>query len=117
MFELRKSFTFEAAHELPKMPVGHKCARLHGHSFRVTVIVRGELNAQGLVIDYGDIKDITKPIVDELDHTYLNEIQGLDNPSSEVLARWFYDRLKPKLSSLHQIQISETCTSECTYPI
>lgn len=117
MFELRKSFTFESAHKLPKMPSGHKCARLHGHSFKMTVVVRGELNIAGLVIDYADIKAIAKPIVDRVDHQYLNEIPGLENPSSEVIAQWFYKQLKPVLPMLYQIVISETCTSECTYPV
>ncbi len=117
MFELRKTFNFEAAHRLPKMPEGHKCGRLHGHSYKVTVVIRGNLKADGLVMDFGEIKDIAKPVVEELDHQFLNEIQGLDNPSSEVLAKWFYDRLKPKLSPLSQIIISETCTSECHYPV
>lgn len=117
MFELRKTFTFEAAHRLPKMPPGHKCGRLHGHSYRVTVVVRGDLRGDGLVMDFGEIKDIAKPIVDCLDHQFLNEIEGLDNPSSEVLAKWFFDRLKPTLPQLSQIIISETCTSECHYPV
>ena len=116
MFELRKTFTFEAAHKLPKMPSNHKCGRLHGHSYRVTVVVRGNLRSDGLVMDFGEIKEIAKPFVDKLDHQFLNEIEGLENPSSEVLAKWFYDELKPVLPQLAQIIISETCTSECHYP-
>ena len=117
MFELRKSFTFESAHRLPLMPEGHKCGRLHGHSFKVTVVVRGELNDSGLVMDYADIKTIAKSTIDQLDHQYLNEIPGLENPSSEVLARWIHGRLKFLIPQLYQVIISETCTSECTYPV
>lgn len=118
VFELRKTLTFESAHRLPKMPEGHKCGRLHGHSFRVTFVVRGPLNEKtGLVLDYSDIKEIAEPWVKKLDHQFLNEIPGLENPSSEVLAQWFYNNLKERLPSLYQIVISETCTSECTYPV
>lgn len=117
MFELRKSLTFEAAHRLPGMPAGHKCARLHGHSFKATLVVRGDVNPEtGVVIDYAVIKELAKPIIDGLDHQYLNEIEGLANPSSEVLAKWIYDRLANKIPGLWQVIVAETCTSECLYP-
>jgi 6-pyruvoyltetrahydropterin/6-carboxytetrahydropterin synthase len=113
---LVKSFGFEAAHDLPTFPQGHKCRRLHGHSFRVDVIVEGEVPEDtGYLIDYGQIKDAAEPIVKELDHRYLNEIEGLSNPTSENLARWIYDRLKPALSQLSAIIVHETCTSSCEY--
>lgn len=114
--EIFKEFGFEAAHRLPNVPLGHKCARLHGHSFRVEVHVRGELDPQlGWVMDFADLKAAVKPLIEQLDHYYLNEIPGLENPTSEVLARWLWTRLVPDLPSLAKIVVRETCTSGCTY--
>jgi 6-pyruvoyltetrahydropterin/6-carboxytetrahydropterin synthase len=113
---LSKSFHFEAAHNLPTFPDGHKCRRLHGHSFRFDVIVEGDVDpAKGYLIDYGDIKKAAEPIVRRLDHYYLNEIEGLSNPTSEVLAEWIFDKLKPALPQLTAIVVHETCTSSCEY--
>lgn len=113
---LSKTFHFEAAHDLPTFPDGHKCRRLHGHSFRFDVVVEGDVDpAKGYLIDYGDIKAAAEPIVKQLDHYYLNDIEGLSNPTSEVLAGWLWDRLKPSLTLLAQIVVYETCTSACEY--
>jgi 6-pyruvoyltetrahydropterin/6-carboxytetrahydropterin synthase len=113
---LSKQFHFEAAHDLPTFPEGHKCRRLHGHSFRFDVIVEGEVDpARGYLIDYGDIKKIVDPLVKRLDHYYLNEIEGLENSTSEMLAKWIWDRLKPDLPLLSEIIVYETCTSRCEY--
>ncbi|MCS7033626.1 MAG: 6-carboxytetrahydropterin synthase QueD [Phycisphaerae bacterium] len=113
---LTKSFGFEAAHLLPTFPEGHKCRRLHGHSFRFDVIVEGQVDPRkGYLIDYGDIKAATEPILRRLDHRYLNEIEGLENPTSEVLARWIYDRLKPVLPQIAAVVVHETCSSSCEY--
>ena len=114
--EIHKEFTFEAAHLLPNVPAGHKCGRLHGHSFRVEVHVAGPLHPNlGWVMDYADIKQIVKPVIARLDHYYLNDIPGLDNPTSEVIARWLWQQLKPLLPELCRIVIKETCTSGCVY--
>jgi 6-pyruvoyltetrahydropterin/6-carboxytetrahydropterin synthase len=116
MVRLRKSFHFEAAHDLPTFPDGHKCRRLHGHSFRFDVVVEGHVDpARGYLIDYGDIKAAAQPLVQRLDHSYLNEIEGLENPTSENLARWIWQRLKPVLPLLASIVVYETCTTECEY--
>lgn len=113
---LSKTFRFEAAHDLPTFPDGHKCRRLHGHSFRFDVVVEGEVDpAKGFLIDYGDIKAIVDPIVKELDHYYLNDIKGLENPTSEMIAVWLFDRIKPKLTLLSKVIVYETCTSRCEY--
>jgi len=113
---LIKSFSFEAAHWLPKFPEGHKCRRLHGHSFRVDIEVAGEVPPEkGYLIDYGDIKKAIGPICEQLDHYLLNDIEGLDNPTAELITRWIYDRLKPTLPLLKAVQIHETCTSMARY--
>lgn len=113
---LVKSFGFEAAHRLPKVPEDHKCFRLHGHSFVVDVEVEGPIDAEkGWLIDYGDVKDAYAPLRDQLDHHYLNEIEGLENPTSEILAHWIWLRLKPRLPELVRIVVHETCTSRCVY--
>lgn len=114
--EIFKEFTFEAAHRLPNVPEDHKCARLHGHSFAVRIGVKGDVGEHsGWVMDFSDIKSAFKPIRDELDHYYLNDIEGLENPTSENIARWIWDRLLPTLPLLYSIEIRETCTSGCIY--
>ena len=112
--EIYKEFSFEAAHKLPYVPEGHKCARLHGHTFYVRIVVEGDVGEKsGWVMDFGDIKTAFKPLYDQLDHYYLND--GLENPTSENLAKWIWYKLKPNLSELSWIEIKETCTSGCIY--
>ena len=114
--QIWKEFGFEAAHRLPNVPAGHKCARLHGHSFKVEVHVRGPLDPRlGWVVDFGDLKAAWTPLHEALDHHYLNEIPGLENPTSEVLAQWLWARLQPTLPGLSRIVVRETCTSGCVY--
>ena len=114
--ELRKTFQFEAAHLLPHLPLDHKCRRLHGHSFRAEIVVAGECDPKlGWVMDYADISAAFKPLFDELDHRYLNEIPGLENPTSEILAVWIWERLKPVLPQLTEVVVAETCTARCVY--
>lgn len=114
--EIFKEFSFEAAHRLPNVPPGHKCARLHGHTFYVRIHVQGELEPRtGWVMDFGDIKRHFEPIYRRLDHYYLNDIAGLENPTSEVLAMWIWQQLQPSLPQLCQVEIRETCTSGCIY--
>ncbi|NBV14093.1 MAG: 6-carboxytetrahydropterin synthase QueD [Sphingobacteriia bacterium] len=119
--KITKKFSFESAHYLPLFPEGHKCKRLHGHSFKLEVNLIGEINEQGVVLDFGDIKKIVSPFVNKLDHYCINEIglaeqdPLLSNPTSENLAKWFYLQLKPLLPLLENIRIQETCTSSCTY--
>jgi len=114
--EIFKEFRLESAHRLPNVPAGHKCARLHGHSFRVGVHVAGPVDATlGWVCDFADLKAAMGPLVEQLDHAYLNDITGLENPTSERLAQWIWQRLKPALPQLARIVIHETCTSGCEY--
>lgn len=115
MMEIFREFTFEAAHRLPRVPADHKCARLHGHSYRVVVHVRGPVDPDaGWVLDFADIKAAFAPLHEVLDHHYLNEVDGLDNPTSENLARWIWDRLAGELP-LARVVVRETCTSGCSY--
>lgn len=114
--EIYKDFHFEAAHRLPNVPAGHKCARLHGHSFHVRIYVRGETGTHsGWVLDFAEIKNAFAPLLDQLDHRYLNEISDLENPTSEHIAHWIWERLQPTLQSLSAVEIRETCTSGCVY--
>lgn len=113
---LYKDFSFEAAHRLPNVPDGHKCARLHGHSFRVRVSVDGPVGEKsGWVMDFADLKAAFQPVHDRLDHRYLNEIAGLENPTSEILARWIWRELLASLPGLAEIEVRETCSSGCIY--
>ncbi|MBG6287222.1 MULTISPECIES: 6-carboxytetrahydropterin synthase QueD [Pseudomonas] len=114
--ELFKEFTFESAHRLPHVPAGHQCGRLHGHSFRAAIYIEGEVDPHtGWIRDFAEIKQIFKPIYDQLDHNYLNDIPGLDNPTSENLCRWIWQQLKPLLPELSKVRVHETCTSGCEY--
>jgi 6-pyruvoyltetrahydropterin/6-carboxytetrahydropterin synthase len=114
--EIFKKFTFEAAHRLPNVPEGHKCARLHGHSYSVEIHVNGKPDGTlGWIMDFAEIAAVVEPVIRQLDHYYLNDIDGLDNPTSENIARWLWNRLKPQLPPLSKIVVSETCTSGCVY--
>lgn len=106
----------EAAHRLPNVPEGHKCARLHGHSFRIEIHVSGPVGADtGWVMDFADLRQAFQPLFDQLDHQYLNDIDGLDNPTSENLARWIWQRLSVDLPQLSRVVVQETCNAGCVY--
>jgi 6-pyruvoyltetrahydropterin/6-carboxytetrahydropterin synthase len=114
--EIFKEFTFEAAHRLPLVPPAHKCARLHGHSFKVALHVRGEVDEKlGWFMDFAELEAAFKPFYEQLDHHYLNEIDGLANPTSENLARWIWSNVAPALPGLSKVVVRETCTSGCVY--
>jgi len=114
--EIFKAFTLESAHRLPNVPEGHKCARVHGHSFRVEIHLRGPLDPQlGWVMDFADVKAAFEPLFNQLDHHYLNDVPGLENPTSEHLACWIWRRLQPALPQLCAVVVHETCTSGARY--
>ena len=114
--ELRKTFQFEAAHLLPNLPATHKCRRLHGHSFQAEIVVAGDCDPKlGWMMDYADIAEAFKPLWEQLDHRYLNEIPGLENPTSEHIAQWIWEGLRAKLPVLTEVIVAETCTSKCVY--
>lgn len=111
-----KEFTFEAAHKLPNVPEGHKCGRLHGHSFYASVHVSGPTGKEtGWVQDFADIKEAFKPLFQVLDHNYLNEIDGLENPTSENIAKWIWRGVRSRLPLLSKVVVKETCTCGCVY--
>lgn len=114
--ELRKTFQFEAAHLLPRLPKSHKCRRLHGHSFQVEIVVAGDCDPKlGWLMDHADISTAFRPLWEKLDHRYLNEVAGLENPTSEEIAAWIWRRLKPGLPLLTEIVVAETCTARCVH--
>jgi 6-pyruvoyltetrahydropterin/6-carboxytetrahydropterin synthase len=114
--DIFRVFQVEAAHRLPNVPEGHKCARLHGHSFRIEVHVSGPVGLEdGWVMDFAELRQIFQPVYDQLDHHYLNDIEGLENPTSENLARWIWQQLTPVLEGLSKIIVQETCSAGCIY--
>lgn len=114
--QLAKEYQIEAAHRLPKAPEGHKCRRLHGHTFKIELRLRGPVDPEaGWLIDYADIDEAWEPIHNQLDHRYLNEIEGLENPTSELIARWIWQRLVDSLPNLSAVVVKENCQSTCVY--
>src|SRR4030095_1138989 len=111
-----KDFTFEAAQTLPKAPEGHKCRRVHGHSFKVEVCIEGDVDSTvGWLYDHANISAAMKPLLKMLDHTYLNDIEGLENPTIENMAEWFWKKLEPQCPGLYEIVVPETPTARCIY--
>ncbi len=109
-------FRFEAAHRLPRVPAGHKCERLHGHSFKIELAIEGPVDPQtGWFLDYAVLYAAWQPLYDQLDHRYLNEVEGLENPTSENLARWVWERVKAQIPQLAQVTVFETCDARCEY--
>jgi 6-pyruvoyltetrahydropterin/6-carboxytetrahydropterin synthase len=114
--ELIRTFRFDAAHLLPRVPEGHKCRRLHGHSYEIDLSLEGEVDPEsGWLVDFGDIAKVARPVFDRLDHYYLNDVPGLENPTSENLAAWLWRELRPVVPLLRAITVRETCTSACIY--
>ena len=113
---IEKDFTFDSAHFLPNVPSGHKCGRMHGHTYLVTIGINGALaNHEQWVMDFGDIKKIVAPLIESLDHTVLNSIQGLENPTAEVIAKFIFYKILPNLPGLEYCRVQETPTSRAIY--
>ena len=110
-----KQFTFDSAHFLPNVPEGHKCGNMHGHTYSLTVFIEGEPDKQGWIIDYSDLKKEIQPIIELIDHKVLNNIAGLNNPTSELLAVWLWNKIKPLMPGLKKIELNETPTSGVIY--
>jgi 6-pyruvoyltetrahydropterin/6-carboxytetrahydropterin synthase len=107
--KVTQSFTFEAAHRLPRTPATHRCHRMHGHSYRVELRLVGPVHPDtGFVIDFFDIEAAFGPLLERLDHQCLNEIDGLENPTAENIAIWIWDRIKPDLPLVASVIVYET---------
>jgi 6-pyruvoyltetrahydropterin/6-carboxytetrahydropterin synthase len=114
--QLVREYDFEAAHRLPNVPDSHKCSRLHGHSYRVTITIAGQIDPElGWLMDFADMDEVVDPVIAQLDHRYLNEVPGLENPTSELLAVWLWRKLEVQLPLLVELAVSETPTSRCVY--
>ncbi|HFB2048079.1 MAG: 6-carboxytetrahydropterin synthase QueD [Hyphomicrobiaceae bacterium] len=88
-----RSYKFEAAHFLPCVPIGHKCKNFHGHNYRVDIVVQGSLDERGFVKDFSEMDDEISLLIEKVDHCLLNEIEGLENPTAEIIAAWFLERI------------------------
>lgn len=116
--EIKKSFSIESARFLPNLPPSHPCSRTHGHSFKITLRLHGAINDKiGWLVDYNDIAKSAAPILKQIDHTLLNDVPGLKNPTTENITVWFYEKLKKSLPELVQVTIQETSDTECSYPV
>jgi len=116
IYELLRHYRFEAAHQLPRVANGHRCARLHGHTYGVEIVIKGPLDdSTGWVMDYSEIDQVVEPVLDQLDHQFLNEIEGLENPTSEHVVRWLWGKLADELPHLAAVRVSENSDSMCTY--
>lgn len=114
--EIYKEFAFDAAHFLPNVPEGHKCKNIHGHTYHLRVYVKGTPgDDSGWIIDFKELKDVVKPIIDELDHTLINNIKGLENPTAENITIWCWNRIKPLVPQLSRLELKETPTSGVIY--
>ena len=113
---LAKDFEFEAAQALTSFPEGHKCRNIHGHSFKITIKVEGEVDPKtGILYDHARISEAMRPLIDQVDHAYLNEIPGLEQPTIEIICHWFWTRLAPQLPGLSEIELWETPRARCIY--
>ena len=113
---LTKEFKFEAAHTLPSLPEDHKCRQMHGHSFKIEIHIEGEVDPKiGWIYDHKEISEAMNPLIEQLDHSYLNDIEGLESPTIEIMAGWFWKKLDPQLRGLKEIKIYETPTASCSF--
>jgi 6-pyruvoyltetrahydropterin/6-carboxytetrahydropterin synthase len=114
--QLSRDYHFEAAHRLPRVPATHKCSRVHGHSYHVTITLTGPIDPDmGWLLDFADIDQVVDPVIARIDHQLLNEVPGLENPTSELLAVWLWRAIQPGLPGLTEILVAETPTSRCLY--
>jgi len=111
-----KQFTFDSAHFLPRIPEGHKCKETHGHTYKLTIFIEGALdNTLGWVLDFAEAKRAIMPVLELVDHKLLNNVEGLENPTCEILAIWFWNKIKPHVPLLKKIELYETPTSGVIY--
>ena len=114
--EIYKEFSFDSAHFLPNVPIGHKCREMHGHTYRLKVFIKGALDPKlGWIMDFKDLKEALLPVIDQLDHKLINNIKGLDNPTAENITVWIWQQIKPSLPLLSRIELYETPTTGVIY--
>lgn len=117
-YELKQHFHIESARFLPNLPKSHPCSNMHGHSFKIVLSLVGDLDPKiGWVMDYHEISQVMTPLLKQLDHKILNEVPGLENPTSELLAKWIYEKVQNTIPMLKNVSIMETTSTECTYPV
>jgi 6-pyruvoyltetrahydropterin/6-carboxytetrahydropterin synthase len=117
-YELKQHFHIESARFLPYLPKNHPCSNMHGHSFKIILSLKGDLDPKiGWVIDYHEISKVMSPLLQQLDHKVLNEIEGLENPTSELLAKWIFEKVSALIPILQKVSVMETSSTECSYPI
>jgi 6-pyruvoyltetrahydropterin/6-carboxytetrahydropterin synthase len=116
-FSISQTYHIESSRFLPLLKKDHPCSRMHGHSFKITLTLVGPLQPEGWVMDYNDINLKARPFLELIDHRVLNEVPGLENPTTEILSRWLYEKLKIVLPELKSVSISETHNTDCTYPV
>ena len=111
-----KKFNIESARSIPNLPKTHPCHHIHGHSFKIIISVQGDVNEQnGFVVDFQDIDDAFDPLKKELDHSYLNDIEDLQNPTSENICIWIWNKIQSSLPNIYKIEIRETDSTGCIY--
>jgi 6-pyruvoyltetrahydropterin/6-carboxytetrahydropterin synthase len=109
MMKITQAFRFEAAHWLPAVPVQHRCRQLHGHSYRIELRLKGEVDPQtGFVVDFFEVAKSFEPLFRLMDHNCLNEVRGLENPTAENIAVWIWERMNPVLPQLCAVVVYET---------
>lgn len=114
--EIYKEFSFDSAHFLPNVPEGHKCKNLHGHTYKLRVVLQGTPDPQmGWIMDFKDLKDCVNPVIDQLDHKLINDITGLENPTAENITIWLWQQIKPNLQQLCRLELYETPTTGVIY--
>ena len=117
-YELKQQFQIESARFLPHLPKTHPCASMHGHSFKIALCLQGDLDPKlGWLVDYHEIARCMEPVLKQLDHKVLNEVPGLDNPTSELLAKWLFEKIVTEIPQLKSVSVMETSSTECTYPV
>ena len=115
MTSIWKDFHFDAEHWLPHVPEGHKCGRMHGHTYGVRVWCRGAIDDRGMIVDYAVIAETVGAVIDRIDHRVLNDIPGLGNPTTEILAPWLVEQIRIDLPELFRIEVAESATTGCVY--
>lgn len=112
MTTIGQTYHFESAHRLPLLPESHKCHYLHGHNYKMIITVDGKLDERGFVMDFAELDVLVLPLLKKVDHKCLNDVEGLENPTAEIIAQWFLDRVEVAKSV--RIYETDSCFAEVT---